>query len=127
MKKISFRDLSFLPASHEDFKNPGVVKKILFSKKDFSQEKRIEMVNWAILKKGKSFVPHYHEDMDEIFIIISGRVKIRVEGEEEILGKGDAVLVPMKKIHQMENISNNDVHYLVIGISLRKGGRTIRV
>lgn len=125
MKKISFKDLVFLPASHENPKDPGVLKKILFGKKDLLFGGEIQMINWAVLRKGKSFIAHYHEDMNEVFIIVSGKVKIWVDKEEEILKEGDAVLVPMKKVHKMENISKEDVNYLVIGISLGKGGRTI--
>lgn len=127
MKKIVFRDLPFIPASHEDPKDPGALKKILFDKMDFSRNGKIQMVNWAILKKGKSFAPHYHEDMDEVFIIISGKVRMRVDKEEEMLGKGDAVLVPIRAIHQMKNIGEMDVNYLVIGISLGKGGKTVTI
>lgn len=125
MKKIFFNSLTFLPASHEDKRNPSVLKKILFTAKDFNPQGKIQMINWAVLRRGKSFVSHYHEDMEEIFIIISGKAKIRVDKEEDVLEKGDAVLVPMKKVHKMKNISNEDVNYLVIGVSLGKGGRTI--
>lgn len=125
MKKIFFNSLTFLPASHEDKRNPSVLKKILFTAKDFNPQGKIQMINWAVLKNGKSFVAHSHEDMVEIFIIVSGKVKIWVDKEEEVLEAGDAVLVPMKRVHKMENISKKDVNYLVIGISLGKGGRTI--
>lgn len=125
MKKVSFNTLSFIPASHEDQNSPGVLKKVLFSGIDFIPEGKVEMINWALLPKDKSFIPHYHEDMDEIFIIISGKTRIKIGKEEELLEKGDAVLIPMRSIHEMENIGKKDVNYIVIGISLGKGGRTV--
>lgn len=125
MKKIATKDLKFIPASHEDQKDPGVLKKVLFKTNDFSKKGRIQMINWAKLKKEKSFIPHFHEDMDEVFIIISGKVRMRIDNEEEVLEKRDAVFVPMKSIHQMENIGNSDICYIALGVSLGKGGRTI--
>lgn len=127
MKKISLKNISYIPASHEDKDDPGVLKKALFEKNDFPLGSKIEMINWATLLKGKSFKSHYHEDMDEVFIIISGKLKIEIDGEKDFLEKGDAVFIPMKKIHQMENIDKEDAHYIVVGVSLGKNGKTVRV
>ena len=85
------------------------------------------MINWACLLKGKSFAAHFHEDMDEIFIILNGRVRIEIEKEKKVLRKGDLVVIPKKKIHKMTNISSSDVDYLAIGLSLNRGGKTVRI
>lgn len=125
MKKISTSLLSFIPASHENKKTPGSVKKIIFTQKDFHKNITFKMVNWARILPGKSFNRHYHEDMDEIFIILSGKAEIRVGESIETLVSGDAVLVPMRKVHTMKDISGNGVDYLVIGLSLEKNGTTV--
>lgn len=125
MRKASIRNLKFIPASHESKNEPGVFKKILFTHNDFSPHVRIQMVNWAKLPKKKEFVSHYHEDMDEVFIVISGKAEIKVGTETSVLEKGDAVVIPKCTVHKMKNISNKDVNYLVIGASEGKGGRTI--
>lgn len=124
MKIVRFRNLRFIPASHEDQKNPGVLKKVLFEKDDLI-DGRIQMINWAKLPKGKFFELHYHQDMDEVFIILSGKAKLRVGEKEVTLEKGDAVIAPMKKIQQMTNIGSNDVEYIVLGISTGQGGKTM--
>lgn len=126
MKIVRGKDLVYTPASHEDKNDPGVFKKVLYQKDDLTKGK-IQMINWAKLKIGKTFQVHYHEDMDEIFIILKGKAKISIGKEEAELGKGDAVLIPMKSIHQMFNIGTEDVEYIAIGISLGKGGKTIVV
>lgn len=126
MKIIRGGALQFIPASHEDPQNPGVLKKVLLKKEDLLTG-RIEMVNWAKLAVGRSFNPHYHQDMEEIFIILNGEVKIKIDGEEEILNGGDAAIIPMGKTHEMENISQEDVNYIALGVSLGKGGRTVNV
>lgn len=126
MKIIKSKDLEFIPASHEDQSNPEVWKKVIFKKEDLAKG-RIQMINWAKLPKGNTFVPHYHEDMDEIFIILNGQVTIYRGKEKASLKKGDAVLVPMKEIHKMRNTGRGDVYYLVIGISRGQGGKTVIV
>ncbi len=124
MKKICFDKLRFIPAGHEDDKNPGVFKKILLTYKDITEGCRIQMINWAKLPIGNSFVSHYHEDMDEIFIIVSGIVNINIDNELSVLEKGDCVFIPMRKVHKMENIGSEDVNYIVIGLSLGLNGKT---
>jgi mannose-6-phosphate isomerase-like protein (cupin superfamily) len=126
MKIIRGKDLEFIPASHEEQQNPEVWKKVLFVK-DQLIDGRVQMINWAKLPVGKSFRRHYHEDMDEIFIILNGKIKMEVDEEQEELGKGDAILTPMKHSHKMTNISGEDVEYIVLGISLGQNGKTIMV
>ena len=124
MKKIASKNLQFVPASHEDALKPGAWKKVLFKKEDFGGGGVIQMVNWASLPVGSKFKTHYHDDMDEVFIIISGKAQIKAGKEEDILEKGDAVLIPLKTVHQMQNLGTEDLEYVVLGISLGKGGQT---
>jgi len=73
----------------------------------------------------KSFRPHYHQDMEEIFIILNGKARIRIPGEEAELGKEEVVVIPVGQVHEMKNIGDEEVEYLVIGISQGKGGKTV--
>lgn len=126
MKIIRSVDLKYIPASHEDSKDPGVWKKVLF-KKDELVYGRVQMINWAKLPVGRAFAKHYHEDMEEVFIILSGRSEFTIDNEMEIVQKGDAVIVPIGKIHTMTNVGKTDVVYICLGISTGKGGKTIVV
>ncbi len=126
MKIVRFKELNFIPASHEDPKNPGALKKVLFKKEELDPG-RIQMINWARIPVGKSFAPHYHEDMFEVFIIMKGKVKIRVDSEEEILEEGDGVIVSEKQVHEMTNLSSSDVDYIAMGVAKQPGGKTINV
>ncbi len=126
MKTARFRDLPSIPASHENPLNPGVLKKVLFKKGDIVPGE-IQMVNWATLLPRKSFQAHYHEDMDEVFIILNGKAKMNIGKEELFLGQGDAVIVPLKKIHTMKNLGSQPLDYIVFGISRNKKGKTVIV
>ena len=126
MKIISAADLSFVAAGHEDPQSPSVWKKVLL-KRDEVQDGKVQMVNWALLPVGKTFSPHYHEDMQELFVIIRGETRITVEGDTAVLKRGDAVLIDPHEVHEMSNIGDEDVEYIALGISAGTGGRTIVV
>lgn len=126
MKIVKASALTYVPASHESPQNPGVLKKIL-AKRDDLMEGRIQMINWALLPTGKAFEAHYHEDMQEIFIILSGEAKITIGQESAALAQGDAVIIPPQAVHVMKNMGKIDVEYIAIGISREGTGRTVNV
>ena len=118
--------MQFVPASHEDPRNPGVLKKILARREELFAG-RVQMINWSLLPAGSSFQPHLHEDMEEVFVIVSGRAEIQVDDYKAILERGDAVVVSPGEIHQMSSVGDVDVEYLVVGIAGEKNGRTVVV
>jgi mannose-6-phosphate isomerase-like protein (cupin superfamily) len=126
MKIARSRELNSIPASHEDVESPGVLKKILFQRDDLI-DGRVQMINWAFLPRGRSFRSHYHEDMEEIFILVRGEARISVDNEKVDLFKGDAVLVPVGSVHTMENAGKDDVEYIVVGVSKAGRGKTVVV
>jgi len=85
----------------------------------------LQMVNFAQMAVGASFRPHYHQDMDEIFLLLRGKARIRLEDEEAEIQKGEMVFLPTGRVHEMENIGDEEVEYIVIGISFGRGGKTI--
>lgn len=124
MKITRFNTLDFIPASHEDPKDPGALKKVLLTRDDIPAG-RLQMINWARIPLGKAFAPHYHEAMVELFIILNGRVKAKVDREEKVLEKGDLLIVNKGQTHSMENISEEEVDYIAMGIVTAEGGKTI--
>ena len=126
MKIIHSSDKSFVPASHENPLAPGVWKKVLFQR-DELQPGTVQMVNWARLPAGNSFSAHYHEDMQEIFIIVAGEAEMVVADETMVLGRGDTIAIDPREIHRMTNRGSEDVEYLVLGITGNQGGKTVVV
>jgi mannose-6-phosphate isomerase-like protein (cupin superfamily) len=124
MKIIRLKELEFVSAGHEDPKSPGVLIKVILKKSDLLAG-QLQMVNWAKMAAGNSFRPHYHEDMEEIFIILKGKARIQIQEEEAVLGKEEVVVVPMGQVHEMKNIGDEEVEYIVMGISQGKGGKTV--
>ena len=126
MRQILFGDQEFVAAGHEDPTNPGVWKKVLFRKDDL-QLGRIQMINWARLPSGNTFAAHYHEDMQEICIVLTGVTRIRVGEEDAELGPGDAILIEPREVHQMWNDGDVEVDYIAIGIAGGPDGDTVLV
>ena len=115
MKIIRGKDLDFIPVTHEDAKNSSVVKKVLIRNHDLSFY-RIQMVNWAKLSAGKAESRHAHESMEEIYIILAGRARIRINSQDDMLHPGDAVIIPAGSSHEIMALGNSDVLFIAIGI-----------
>jgi mannose-6-phosphate isomerase-like protein (cupin superfamily) len=126
MHIIRGNDIDYIPASHERPDEPGVLKKVLVQAADLIDGK-VQMINWALLPAGKSFQAHYHEDMQEIFILVQGRTQIDIKDESAELNTGDAVFIPVSAVHTMHNPYVEDAAYIAIGITLGRGGKTVVV
>lgn len=117
---------SFVPASHEDPRSPGVLKRVIATR-DVFQRGHVQMLNWARLPVGSSFQPHFHEDMQEVFVLVAGEVEMTVNGATVVMAAGDTVVVEPREVHVMSNVGDCDAEYVVFGISSESGGRTIVV
>ena len=124
MRVVRGSELRFIAASHEDTARQGSFKRILASRDDLIPG-RVQMVNWAQIPGGSSFRAHYHEDMEEVFVIINGQVQLSVEGEVVVLRPGDAIFIEPGEVHSMTNSSEVVLDYLVIGIDGDKNGKTV--
>jgi len=126
MRIIRWDDRTFVPAGHENPADPGVWKKVLFQGADL-QAGNVQMINWAKLPAGRGFAAHYHEDMQEVFVILSGAAQMSVGMESAVLQRGDAVLIDPREVHEMRNAGEDDVQYIALGITAGRGGRTVVV
>lgn len=124
MRIVRGKNLKFTPASHESPDDPGVLKRVLASRDDFPVG-QIQMVNWAFIPVGKSFKRHYHEDMLEVFVICDGIVNVEVDGQQDQLVRGDAIIIEPREVHQMTNEGNEEAHYVVFGLSTGESGQTV--
>ncbi len=126
MRIIRATNQDMVPASHEDPQNPGVLKRVIAVKDDL-QVGRVQMVNWARLPEGNEFQTHFHEDMEEVFIMIRGQAQMYTGDQVETLGVGDTAIVAPREMHRMRNVGAGEVEYIVFGISSEQGGKTVVV
>ncbi len=126
MQFIQATNSPFIPASHEDPRNPGVLKRVIATAAEV-QSGQLQMLNWARLPVGSSFQAHYHEDMQEVFVLITGEVRMTCSDTVVHMTSGDTVIVRPGEIHQMHNIGSVTAEYIVFGISSQRGGKTVVV
>ena len=124
MKLIRATDIETQPASHEDPEAPAVLKKVMLQNRDLIAG-NVQMINWSTLLAEKTFRKHYHDNMEEVFIIVKGRAKIMVDEEESEISDGDVVVIPAKSVHTMENLGPVNVEFISLGIAPGKRGMTI--
>src|SRR5439155_15787040 len=53
-----------------------------------------------VVKVLGEFTRHSHPDTDELFLVISGNLTIRMDEEDVALGAGDLYVVPRGRYHQ---------------------------
>ena len=126
MEIVRGSDVEFAPASHERADAIGVVRRVLATKDAF-QAGQVMMLNWAQLPVGSSFQSHYHEDMQEAFLIIQGCATMTVDGKDVELDRGDLVIIAPREIHSMKNTGEETTEFVVFGIASGEGGRTVVV
>ncbi len=67
--------------------------------------------NLKLVKFKGEFVAHTHENEDELFLVISGALRIHLPDQELQLGPGEFVVVPRGVRHQP--IADEETHVLL--------------
>ena len=66
----------------------------------------------ARLPAGGSTAPHYHPKAEEIYFLLEGRGRMRIEQEIRAVEPGDAIAIPPGKRHQITNIGEGTLRFL---------------
>jgi len=83
-----------------------------------------------LVKLKGEFVWHHHEDEDELFLVLKGRLLIRLRDRDLLVNEGEFVIIP----HGVEHmpVAKEEVHVLLLepGTTLNTGNvegeRTVR-
>jgi len=51
--------------------------------------------------------PHYHPFQEEDFVVLSGEMTVRLDGQLRILQQGDTLHIPKNQVHSMWNHTDN--------------------
>lgn len=66
----------------------------------------------ARLAPGGSTTAHYHARTEEVYYILAGRGRMRVDGEEREVRPGDAIAIPPGAIHTIANTGHETLTFL---------------
>ena len=65
---------------------------------------------------------HDHDDIEQIYYILQGQAKMKIDGQIHGVKEGDVVHIPPKTMHQMINDSGDWVEHIIISAQVRPRG-----
>ena len=66
---------------------------------------------------------HYHRKTQQLFFVLNGEATMEKEGEEFLLKAQESIHVSNEQKHKISNLSNEDLHFLVISEPKSHGDR----
>lgn len=66
----------------------------------------------ATLPPGGATERHWHKASEELYFILEGSGNMEIEGEEQKVGVGDAILIPSGKWHQITANEDSELRFL---------------
>jgi mannose-6-phosphate isomerase-like protein (cupin superfamily) len=66
----------------------------------------------VLVAPGESSPLGFHDDEEEIYVILSGRATLRIGEETCEVGPGDVAYVPRNHVHQLTCLSTEPLEYL---------------
>ena len=63
---------------------------------------------------GAGAPPHRHDGVEEVILVLEGRARVHVSGEETELGAGDSVVFPAGRWHGFSNVGTESLRILAI-------------
>jgi mannose-6-phosphate isomerase-like protein (cupin superfamily) len=66
------------------------------------------------LPPGRAVTPHHHNQLEEIYYILSGQGLMTVGDEKREVGAGDAVYVPRGHRHTLENTGAEPIKLILV-------------
>ena len=109
LKSISV--INFSNSSH-----PGQKKKVIFH--DFEMTSSVTQVAYAELSVGDIVEEHYHESMEEVFLILDGECEFILDGMPHLLKKDDVIKIAPKIKHTLRSLRDTKLYYF--GVSTLK-------
>jgi mannose-6-phosphate isomerase-like protein (cupin superfamily) len=78
-------------------------------------------VDLTVMPPGSTIGVHRHgPDNEEIYIIISGTGRMRLENQAFFVGPGDVIVNSANGAHGLENVGETELHLVVVEVPLAK-------
>jgi mannose-6-phosphate isomerase-like protein (cupin superfamily) len=69
-------------------------------------------VTWVDVPPGAEQRAHSHEESEQVYVIVRGRGRMHVAGDEEEVGEGDLVFIPPATDHGIVNDGDETLVYV---------------
>lgn len=86
---------------------------------EFWSQKVVATANGQLFKVAKGIGStrwHSHDDQDEVFLILEGRLRVQLRDRDVILDTGDLFVVPREVEHCP--VADEEVRFLIIGTNI---------
>ena len=83
-------------------------------------------VTWVDVPPGAEQRAHSHEDSEQVYVIVRGRGRMYVAGDEEDVGEGDLVFIPPATEHGIVNDGSGDARLRVGRLAAGLDGGALR-
>ncbi|MBV9197662.1 MAG: cupin domain-containing protein [Solirubrobacterales bacterium] len=76
---------------------------------------QVGVVEGEVPPGGGFQVPHWHEDLDEVFYVLEGEIEFLLDGSWQRAQAGTTVFVPAGMVHAFRNATERPARQLVVG------------
>ena len=97
----------------DELVNPVTGLRTVFRKTAEDTDDELLRVDWIGSPNWSTGPDHVHPLQEERFEVLSGRLGLRVDGIERVLGEGEAITAPAGSPHAAWNAGDEEVHALV--------------
>lgn len=92
-----------------------------------SDEKDLDEGNMSYFETSETTEAHYHEKITEMYFVVSGEGKIKLNEDEKRLEKGTFVIIYPETVHKIIPIENSTLKIIVCSIPAWKEEDEIKV
>ena len=104
MDSINISELEFTKSSH-----PGQVRKVVFRGSEMTSA--VTQVAYAELLEGEIIEEHFHDSMEEVFLVLEGNCEFYLNGVPQLLIKDSVIKIAPKIKHKIKALSDIKLYY----------------
>ena len=104
MDSINFSEIEFTKSTH-----PGHLKKVIFTGSELTSA--VTQVAYAELPAGGIIEEHFHNTMEEVFLVLEGNCEFYLNGVPQLLTKDSVIKIAPKIKHKLKALSDTKLYY----------------
>ena len=104
MDSINISEIEFTKSSH-----PGQLKKVIFIGSEMISA--VTQVANAELRAGDIVEEHYHDSMEEVFLVLDGNCEFCLDGVPQLLIKDSVIKIAPKIKHKLKALTETKLYY----------------
>jgi mannose-6-phosphate isomerase-like protein (cupin superfamily) len=119
-QRFSFSDASFDSVVAHSGKAPILTRRVFRG----GTRSHCRFVDLSVLPGGSDIGVHTHEhDNHELYVIIAGRGRMHLDGEEFEVGPGDVIVNRPGGTHGLTNLSDGELRLVVVEVATTQEAR----